>query len=66
MGKLYTSLTGCVFSVDLGCLFAVPDDLGLLLWLTHCVELANGDGVAQVEQYCSIESMCDVSGIDLH
>ena len=57
-------LTGCVFRRDLGILLSVPDDLGMLLWLTHCVELANGDGVAQVEQPGRVKSMMYVCGID--
>lgn len=58
-------LIGCGFGGDLGFLFLVPDDLGFLLWLTHCVELANGDGVAEVEQPGRVKSMMYVCGIDL-
>lgn len=58
-------LTGCVFGRDLGILLLVPDDLGFLLWLAHGVELANGDGVAQVEQPGRVKSMMYVCGIDL-
>jgi hypothetical protein len=43
----------------------VADDLGLLLWFTHGVELANGDGVAQVEQPGRSECMMYVCGIDM-
>ena len=65
MGFLYLLLTGIGFGGDLGFLISVPDDLGLLLWLTHCVELANCDGVAHVEPPGSFKSMMYVCGIDL-
>lgn len=58
-------LTGCVFGGDLGILLSVVDDLGLLLWLSHGVELANGDGVAHVEQPGRVKSMVYVCGIDM-
>ena len=57
-------LTGCVCGCDLGFLRLVADDLGMLLWLAHGVELANGDGVAQVKQPGRVKSMMYVCGID--
>lgn len=57
-------LTGCVSRRDLGILLPVADDLGLLLWCSGGVELANGDGVAQVEQPGRSKSMMYVCGIN--
>lgn len=50
MGFLYLPLTGCVFGGGLCCLPVMSDYLGFFLWLTHCVELADGDGITQVEK----------------
>lgn len=57
-------LAGSGFGGGHSFLLSVTNDFGLLLWLAHGVELANGDGVAQVQQPGRVKSMMYVCGID--